>query len=132
MEKRYTLLLCLLVALHMGSKAQHIDSMFVNLYTDSLKKGTYNYINVDGLMHNGRYIPLDSNQLSFSSSYGTFYGNNLFIDRDCKLEKVHIKVSMKDGRMHKDFFMYIKKKEDPDLPTREEIMNNQPKQKRKS
>ena len=126
------LLICLLVALQMGSKAQHIDSMFVNLYTDSLKKGTYNYINVDGLMHNGRYIPLDSNQLSFSSSYGTFYGNNLFIDRECKLEKVHIKVAMKDGRMHKDFFMYIKKKEDPDLPTKEEIMNSQPKQKKKN
>ncbi|HPH86182.1 MAG TPA: hypothetical protein PLC48_12015 [Ferruginibacter sp.] len=132
MKKRYMLFMLLLAGFTQVANAQQVDSMFVNLYTDSLKKGTYNYINVDGLMHNGRYIPLDSNQLSFSSSYGTFYGNNLFIDRDCKLEKVHIKVSMKDGRMHKDFFMYIKKKEDPDLPTREEIMNNQPKQKRKS
>ena len=132
MKKHYTLLLILFVAIRQVTVAQQIDSMFVNLYTDSLKKGTYNYINVDGLMHNGRYIPLDSNQLSFSSSYGTFYGNNLFIDRECKLEKVHIKVAMKDGRMHKDFFMYIKKKEDPDLPTKEEIMNSQPKQKKKN
>ena len=29
------------------AKAQKIESIHINLYTDSLKKGTYNYINVD-------------------------------------------------------------------------------------
>ena len=28
--------------------AQKVDSIYFHLYTDSLKKGTYNYINVDG------------------------------------------------------------------------------------
>ena len=32
------------------SKAQKIDNIFVNLYTYSLKKGTYNYINIDRLV----------------------------------------------------------------------------------
>ncbi|MBA3674977.1 MAG: hypothetical protein H0W75_08510, partial [Chitinophagaceae bacterium] len=58
--------------------AQRIDSIFVNLYTDSLKKGTYNYINVDGLLSNGRYVPLDSTQIIFWASVGKFSGNDLW------------------------------------------------------
>lgn len=95
------------------SKAQKIDNIFVNLYTDSLKKGTYNYINIDGLLSNGKYIPLDSTHISFSSSYGKFYGNSLYIDKSCKLEKVNIAVSMKNmPGLHKEFVMYIKKIEE--------------------
>ena len=106
------------------ARAQKIDSIYVNLYTDSLKKGTYNYINIDGLLSNGKYLPLDSSHLIFKSSYGKFYGNSLLIDRDCKLEKVTINVSMrKNPALHKEFVMYIKKKEDNErLPTAEEIL----------
>ena len=106
------------------ARAQKIDSIYVNLYTDSLKKGTYNYINIDGLLSNGKYLPLDSSHLIFKSSYGKFYGNSLLIDRDCKVEKVMINVSMrKNPALHKEFVMYIKKKEDNErLPTAEEIL----------
>ena len=105
------------------SKAQKIESIYVNLYTDSLKKGTYNYINIDGRLSNGKYIPLDSTQLIFSCSYGKFYGNSLLIDRDCKVEKVDIKVTLKtDPSLHKEFVMYVKKKEDGKLPTMEEVL----------
>ena len=106
------------------AKAQKIDSIYVNLYTDSLKKGTYNYINIDGLLSNGNYLPLDSTHLSFSSSYGKFYGNSLWIDRDCKVEKVDIKVIMKNNKaLCKNFVMYIKKKEDDQqLKTEKEIL----------
>jgi hypothetical protein len=31
-----------------SAKAQKVESIYVNLYTDSLKKGTYNYINIEG------------------------------------------------------------------------------------
>ncbi len=104
-------------------KAQKIDSIFVHLYTDSLKKGTYNYINIDGLLANGKYIPLDSSQLSFSSSYGKFFGNSLFIDNGCKEEKVSIHVVLKkNNNIRKDFVMYVKKKEDPQLKTEKQIM----------
>lgn len=107
-----------------SSRAQKVDSIYVNLYTDSLKKGTYNYINVDGLLSSGKYLPLDSNHLIFTSSYGKFHGNSLWIDWDCKVEKVNINVAMrKNPALHKEFVMYIKKKEDNEkLPTSEEII----------
>ena len=65
-------LLIILIAGSFGAKAQKIDSIYVNLYTDSLKKGTYNYINIDGRLQNGRYIPLDSTSLSFHQFCGAF------------------------------------------------------------
>ncbi|MEO6705385.1 MAG: hypothetical protein ABIN04_06000 [Ginsengibacter sp.] len=57
------------------AKGQNIDSIYVHLYTDSLKKGTFNYINIDGKLSDGSYIPLDTSNIFFSSSDGKFYGN---------------------------------------------------------
>ena len=106
--------------------AQRIDSIFVNLYTDSLKKGTYNYINVDGLLSNGRYVPLDSTQIIFWASVGKFSGNDLWIDKEIKHEKVFIKVVVRrNPSINKEFTVYIKKKPDDEkLKTAEELMNN--------
>jgi len=105
--------------------AQKIDSIYVHLYTDSLKKGTYNYINIDGLLNNGRYLPLDSTYLIFSASAGTFIGNTLFIDRDFKEEKVVIKAVLRSNpALHKEFVMYVKKKaDDENLKTVDELFN---------
>ena len=107
-----------------SAKAQQVENIYVNLYTDSLKKGTYNYINIDGLLSNGKYLPLDSSHLIFKSTYGKFFGNSLLIDRDCKVEKITIDVTLrKNEALHKEFVMYIKKKEDSEkLPTSEEII----------
>ena len=107
-------------------KAQKVDSIFVNLYTDSLKKGTYNYINVDGLLSNGRYMPLDSSQVIFWASEGKFSGNSLWLDKDFKYEKVFIKVMLRRNLLvSKEFTVYIKKKPDDEkLKTTEELMNN--------
>ena len=116
-------------------KAQHIDSIFVHLYTDSLKKGTYNYINVDGRLSNGRYLPLDSSYLLFSASAGKFIGNSLLIDKDFAAEKVSIKAVLKSNpALHKEFVIYIKKKpDDENLKTVDELFNGTatPKSKRK-
>ena len=110
--------------------------MFVNLYTDSLKKGTYNYINVDGLMSNGRYLPLDSNYVVFKSNHGKFYGNSLWLDKDFKEEKVHISIALKsDRKVAQEFDIYIKKKEDGALKTEQQVleeMKNGAKKNRKS
>jgi len=127
------LLLSIFLAGPLFAAAQKVDSIYVNLYTDSLKKGTYNYINIDGLMSNGRYLPLDTNQLIFSSSAGKFYGNSLLLDADCKEEKVNIKVQLKHSQLVKQFDVYIKKKPDDErLPTAEELLRNmqQPKKKK--
>ena len=119
--RKYTTVLFLFA--FSAAKAQKIDSIYVDLYTDSLKKGTYNYINIDGRLSNGKYLPLDSTQLIFSSSYGEFYGNSLLIDKDCKEEKVAITVIMRaNPALHKEFVMYIRKKEDGKLPTMEEVL----------
>lgn len=109
------------------AKAQKIDQIFVNLYTDSLKKGTYNYINIDGLLSNGNYTPLDSTDLIFTSSAGKFFGNSLWLDKDSKVEKVDFKIELrKNPSMVKAFTMYVKRQEDGPLKTLEEIMEQKP------
>jgi hypothetical protein len=109
-------------------KAQKIDSIYVNLYTDSLKKGTYNYINVDGLLSNGSYLPLDSTYILLTASSGKFYGNSLFIEKDFAQEKVIIKVTLKKNMaLYKEFTMYIKIKPDSEnLKTVDELLNSSP------
>jgi len=106
------------------AKAQKVESIYVNLYTDSLKKGTFNYINIDGKLSNGRYLPLDSTQLVFWASAGKFSGNSLWIDRDFAAQKVDIKVSLRDNpALVKEFTIYIKQLPDPELKSMDEIMN---------
>ena len=123
MHLKKILLLCFIL-IFAFAKAQKIEKIFINLYTDSLKKGTYNYINVDGQLSNGKYIPLDSSQIIFHASEGKFFGNNLWIDKDFKNEKVFIKVVLKeDTNLSKEFTMYIKQKPDNEkLLTSEEIL----------
>ena len=117
-------------------KAQQIDSIYVHLYTDSLKKGTYNYINIDGRLTNGNYLPLDESQLTFTASSGEFKGNSLWIDNNFKYDKVHIKIVLKTNpSQYKEFDMYVKQKPDNEkLKTVEEILNEgkQPNKKGKS
>ena len=121
MKKIFIIPLFLLPVL---SEAQKIENIVVNLYTDSLKKGTYNYINVDGLLSNGRYIPLDTTEIIFWASDGKFIGNTLLLDKDFKKEKVNLKVTLKTNpAVQKEFTMYIKKKEDDKhLKTTDELI----------
>ena len=117
------LLPIILVLLSFGGKAQKVDSIYVNLYTDSLKKGTHNYINVDGLLSNGRYLPLDSTSIMFACDEAKFTGNTLFIPADFKGEKVKIRVKLKaNEKMYREFDMYIKQKEDPSLKSEAELL----------
>ncbi|HEX2683045.1 MAG TPA: hypothetical protein VHL77_03895 [Ferruginibacter sp.] len=126
--KKFLLLLFFSGSLY--ANAQKIESIHANLYTDSLKKGTFNYINIDGKLSNGRYTPLDSSDLIFWSSAGKFSGNNLWIDRDIQATKVDIKVSLRNNpALVKEFTIYVKQKPDPELKTVDEIMNR-PKTKR--
>lgn len=104
-------------------QAQKIESLHVNLYTDSLKKGTYNYINIDGKLSNGKYIPLDSTHLIFSASAGKFSGNSLWIDKNSAEEKVNIQVTLRNNPLQfKEFTIYVKKAPDPELKTINEVM----------
>lgn len=106
--------------------AQKVDSIYFHLYTDSLKKGTHNYINVDGRLSNGRWLPLTSKEIQFSSSAGSFEGNDLILPIDLKEEKVLVKAILKSNTaVWKEITIWIKKKPDPErLPTKEEIMRS--------
>ena len=130
--KKLLVLVCILM--QFVTRGQKIDSIYVDLYTDSLKKGTYNYINIDGKLSNGRYIPLDSTDLLFWCSDGKFYGNSLWIDRDFKKEKVFIKVVLrKNPKLSKEFTMCIKQRPDNEkLKSTDEILNEIEKPKKKN
>lgn len=105
------------------SKAQTIDKIFVNLYTDSLKKGTHNYINIDGQLSNGRYLPLDSTKILFFCAQAKFAGNSIIIPSNFTEEKVTIKTTLKsDPAIFKEFDLYIKKMDDPPLKSTNEVM----------
>jgi len=101
-----------------------VDSIFFNLYTDSLKKGTYNYINVDGRYSNGNFLPLTANDLNFTSSAGKFTRNSLFIDNSFAGEKVTVRVVyVKNPALQKEIVIYIKKYESTEkLKTLDEAM----------
>jgi hypothetical protein len=125
----------ILLLLSFTAKSQKVDSIYINLYTDSLKKGTYNYINVDGRLSNGSFLPLDSTHIQFTASAGKFYGNSLLLDKNFTEEKVTIKaVLRKNPAVYKEFTMYIKIKPDNEnLKSVEELLNGAkpPKTKRK-
>ncbi|MBL7737767.1 MAG: hypothetical protein JNK14_01015 [Chitinophagaceae bacterium] len=111
-------------------KAQKVDSIFFHLYTDSLKKGTHNYINVDGKLSNGRWKPLTDREIQFISSACEFSGNELIVPADFKGEKITVKAVLKnDPAIWKETTIWIKKLPDPELPGKDEIMNNRPKRK---
>lgn len=114
-------------------RAQKVDSIFFHLYTDSLKKGTHNYINVDGKLSNGQWQPLTAKEIKFSSSACEFSGNELIIPADFGEEKIIITAELKNNPSQRiERTIWIKKKPDNEvLPTREEILrNNKDKRKR--
>jgi hypothetical protein len=118
-----TLLLVLFTISTFVSKAQTIEKIFVNLYTDSLKKGTHNYINIDGQLSNGRYLPLDSSKIQFTCTQAKFTGNSIVIPANFTEEKVTIRTTLRaNPTIFKEFDVYIKKMEDPPLKSTNEVM----------
>lgn len=101
-----------------------IDSIAFHLYTDSLKKGTHNYINVDGRLSGGGWYPLGAADLLFESDEGHFEGNDLILPADFSKEKVTITVTYKrNASLRKRVTIYIKILEDGPLKSKQEIMN---------
>jgi hypothetical protein len=103
--------------------AQKVDSLYFHLYTDSLKKGQHNYINVDAKLSNGNWKPMTAKDINFTCSTATFSGNELIIPEDFKGEKVTVKAVLKSNpAIIIERTIWIKTKPDGDLPTKEEIM----------
>jgi hypothetical protein len=106
-------------------KAQKVESIYFNLYTDSLKKGFYNYISVDGKFTDGSWQPLDSTQIRFIANTGFFQGNDLFIDSSYTGDKITVKAILKSNpKVWKETTIYIRKRGfDEPLKTNDEILN---------
>jgi hypothetical protein len=106
---RIILLLIFFTSFTSFSRAQKIDSIYFHPYTDSLKKGTYNYINVDGKLSDGRWLPMTPKEVDFTSTAGKFSGNSLFIDSSFAGSKITIKAVLKENpAMWKEMTFYIK------------------------
>lgn len=110
------LLLIVAVVVTNTISAQKIVDFNINLYTDSLKKGTHNYINVDGKMSDGSWKPLTDRDVNFSSSYGSFEGNDLILPDNPSVNKVVITVSLKSQpSKSSQVTIWIKQKPDPKI-----------------
>lgn len=119
------LLLIVLIAVATSLFSQKVDSIYFHLYTDSLKKGQHNYINVDGKLSNGRWLPLTEKEILFSCPEAKFEGNELIIPADFKEEKVTVKAILKSNQLVViEKTIWIKKKPDDELlPTKDDVMN---------
>lgn len=107
------------------AKAQKIESISFNLYTDSLKKGVYNYINVDAKLVNGTYQPLTSIEITFTSTAGKWNGNSLIIDSAFKQDSVEITAFLKEHpEIEKKVTIFLKKiTTEPALKTERELLD---------
>jgi len=116
------------------SNAQKIDSISFHLYTDSLKKGTHNYINVDGKTSDGKWMPLTAKDLTFTTSYGTFEGTELVLPDNPTVENITIKAILKTNpKLWKEVTIWIKRKPDDEmLPTTDDVLKNKPQKNGKS
>ena len=115
--KKVGSLVLTMVIFQFAGRTQQIDSLFFNLYTDSLKKGTHNYISVDAKMSNGRWLPMTSKELIFSSSVFSFAGNDLIVPPDCTIDKVDVKAVLRSNPgVSIERTIWIKQLPDPDLP----------------
>jgi hypothetical protein len=119
-------LLLIILALSINSLfAQKVDSIYFHLYTDSLKKGQHNYINVDGKLSNGRWLPLTDKEVIFTCPEAKFEGNELIIPTDFKEEKVTVKAVLKSNQLIViEKTIWIKQKPDDELlPTKDDVIN---------
>ena len=123
--KRWIGLLILFTCAVFGSKAQQVQTMAFHLYTDSLKKGVYNYINIDGQLSDGSWRPLNSKLVQFTSNAGTWDGNNLTIDSAYTKDSVVVMAVLKSNTALKQTIaIYMKKNlADERLKTEEELLH---------
>lgn len=130
--KRVLLTIGVLIACKL-SFGQKIQEIYFHLYTDSLKKGFFNYINVDGKFADGVWQPLDSSHLLFTANTGFFEGNDLFIDSSYSGETVKVKATLRNNpSIWKEVVIYIRKRPFTEpLKTNDEIIEEMRKKKKK-
>ncbi len=92
------------------AESQQIDSIYFHLYTDSLKKGVHNYINVDGKLSDGRWLPLTPREIILESNAGHFEGNDLILAPDFPSDRVTVKATLRQNpAITKQVTIWLKK-----------------------
>ncbi len=134
--KKSILLILLFVTAKFAS-AQKIDSIYFHLYTDSLKKGFFNYINIDGKTSDGKWMPLSTNEVILTVDQDSalkFERNDLFIDSAYTKETVTVKATLKDNpKVWKEVTIYIRKRGfDEPLKSNQELLDDLQNQQKKS
>ncbi|RYD97504.1 MAG: hypothetical protein EOP50_05660 [Sphingobacteriales bacterium] len=115
-------LLCLLGAL--CGQSQSVARFEFHLYTDSLKRGFFNYINIDAQLSDSSWRPLDSTAVIFSSDAGPFRGNDLFVDSSFRCDSATVRAALRSNpKRFIETVIYIRKRPFGDLPTEEEVIN---------
>lgn len=113
------------------TKAQKVTEIYFHPYTDSLKKGFFNYINVDGKTTSGNWLPLTAKEIHFtlltdSLNARAVYmeGNDLFIDSSYTADSIRIKAELiSNPALTKEFTIYIQKRGFDPLKSEEEILS---------
>jgi hypothetical protein len=114
---KYLFFILFVIAANTGF-SQKIDSIYFHLYTDSLKKGQNNYINIDGKMSDGKWLPLSAKEIEFSCPTAQFQGNDLIIPFDFKEQKVKVKAVLRSNpSVFIERTIWIKQRPDPPLPS---------------
>jgi hypothetical protein len=114
------LLFIILSAAISSVSGQKVDSIYFHLYTDSLKKGQNNYINVDGKLSDGRWVPLTSKEIIFFSESLSFSGNEVIIPENFKERAVKIKATLRSSPfLSIEKTIWIKQLPDPPLKSKE-------------
>jgi hypothetical protein len=121
--KKFAGLLALLAGT--SGQAQHIVQIDFHLYTDSLKKGVYNYINVDALLSDSTYRPLTEKELSFASNTGVWDGCSLIIDSAYRRDSVEVTAILKENvELKRTVTIYMKKNTQGEkLKTQQELLD---------
>jgi len=121
---KHLLPLFLLIGFAATAHAQKVESIHFHLYTDSLKKGTHNYINVDGKLSNGRWLPLTAKDIRFTTDYGRFEGNELVLPENTTVAFVTVRAELiSDPTLRLEQKIWIKTIPNPAvLPSKEDVL----------
>ena len=134
--KKCVLVLLFFIVAKFAFAQKKIDSIYFHLYTDSLKKGFYNYINIDGKTADGMWIPLSTTDVFLSANNDSalrFENNDLFIDSAYLHETVSIKAVLKSNpKICREIIIYIRKRGfDEPLKSNQEILDEYTKPQKK-
>jgi hypothetical protein len=120
------ILLILFSVLHTTTLAQQSDSLYFNLYTDSLKKGTWNYINVEYKFAQGRVVPLTTPQIELKSDRGIWDGTSLWIDWQFPFPYVEVEVRYKSNSvLSSKKIIWIRQYDDAMQPSQTDSLLNE-------